>query len=200
MPDFITLTCPSCGGKLEVTPDLEQFACGYCGKEHIVKRGGGIASLAPLVENIKKVQHGVDRTASELAIKRIKDEIAGLTADLNKIPKKPKFWETEEYINGRYIALFLTGSITLFLFYNTLKFLIEFDINFILTTVFMVIFGYLFYYNSPFRKKDNSPINNQADIDAWDRQYSSKLANQKLQIDEKQAELKHHQDLVSNYK
>jgi predicted RNA-binding Zn-ribbon protein involved in translation (DUF1610 family) len=33
MPDYITLTCPSCGGKLNITNDMQRFACSYCGKE-----------------------------------------------------------------------------------------------------------------------------------------------------------------------
>jgi hypothetical protein len=75
MPDFITLTCPSCGGKLKITNDIQRFACVYCGTEHIVKRGEGVISLAPVVEGLKNVQIGVDKTASELAIKRLKEEI-----------------------------------------------------------------------------------------------------------------------------
>lgn len=75
MPDFITLTCPSCGAKLQVGNDIEQFACGHCGNEHRVQRAGGIISLAPVIEQIKHVQTGVDKTASELAIQRLKEEI-----------------------------------------------------------------------------------------------------------------------------
>jgi ribosomal protein S27AE len=74
MPEFVTLTCPSCGGKLQITPDLDRFACGYCGAEHVVKRGGGIVALEPIVHGLKQVQAGVDRTASELAIKRLKEK------------------------------------------------------------------------------------------------------------------------------
>ncbi|MFL7795121.1 MAG: hypothetical protein AB8I69_23480 [Anaerolineae bacterium] len=29
--DSITLTCPSCGGKLQVTNDIDRFACTHCG-------------------------------------------------------------------------------------------------------------------------------------------------------------------------
>jgi hypothetical protein len=78
MADFVTLSCPTCGGKLQVTPDLDRFACAHCGNEHVVRRGGGIVSLAPVVEGIDKVRVGVDKTASELAIRRLKEEIADL--------------------------------------------------------------------------------------------------------------------------
>jgi hypothetical protein len=76
--DFVTLSCPSCGGKLQITADIERFACAFCGNEHIVKRGGGIITLSPVVEGLKNVQTGVDKTASELAIQRLTREIAEL--------------------------------------------------------------------------------------------------------------------------
>ncbi|MDP1714155.1 MAG: hypothetical protein Q8L41_05360 [Anaerolineales bacterium] len=84
MAEFVTLTCPSCGGKLQITNDIEQFVCGYCGSEHIVRRGGGIIALAPVIEGIKKVQIGTDKTASELAIKRLEKEIHDLRSELIK--------------------------------------------------------------------------------------------------------------------
>jgi DNA-directed RNA polymerase subunit RPC12/RpoP len=78
MADFVTLSCPSCGGKLEITDDVERFACAHCGREHIVKRSGGIVSLSPVVDAIRQVGIGVDKTAAELAIVRLKTEISEL--------------------------------------------------------------------------------------------------------------------------
>lgn len=75
MPDLVTLSCPSCGGKLNITNDIERFACGHSGREHVVKRAGGIVSLSPVVEALKKVEVVVDKTASELAINRLQREI-----------------------------------------------------------------------------------------------------------------------------
>ena len=75
MSDFITLSCPNCGGKLNITKDLNIFACGYCGMEQVVNRVGGTISLKPLVEKLTNIQGGVDKTASELAIRRLKEEI-----------------------------------------------------------------------------------------------------------------------------
>lgn len=88
MPDFVTLTCPSCGGQLEITTDVDRFACGYCGTEHLVKRGGGIVTLAPVVEGIKKVQVGVDKTASELALVRLAGEIHNINQELHKLDRQ----------------------------------------------------------------------------------------------------------------
>ena len=85
MPDFISLTCPSCGSKLQITEGIERFTCSSCGNEHIIKRGGGIVSIAPVVEGLKEVKSGVDKTASELAIARLKDEIRELKAEREEL-------------------------------------------------------------------------------------------------------------------
>lgn len=82
MSGFITLTCPSCGGKLKITKDIERFACAHCGTEHLVTRGDGIVSLAPVLELVSK---GVDFTASELAIVRLDKEIIETELQLNNI-------------------------------------------------------------------------------------------------------------------
>ena len=68
MPDFVTLTCPACGGKLHVTKEIDKFACGHCGSEHLVRREGGLIYLAPLVAGIAQIRTGVDKTAAELAV------------------------------------------------------------------------------------------------------------------------------------
>jgi len=87
MSDFITLSCPSCGAKLEITQDINRFACSHCGQEHIVKRSGGIVSLSPVVEAINQVKSGVDKTAAELALARIPKEIIALEDDKNNLLK-----------------------------------------------------------------------------------------------------------------
>ena len=74
MSEFVTLTCPSCGGTLEVTSEIERFVCQYCGKMHIIKRSGGTIFL----DGLAQVMTGVDRTGSELAIVRLKEEISAL--------------------------------------------------------------------------------------------------------------------------
>ncbi len=80
MADLITLSCPSCGGSLQITSEIDRFACGYCGQEHIVNRKGGIVSLFPVVDALKRVSAGVDKTASELAIIRLQKEIIELNS------------------------------------------------------------------------------------------------------------------------
>ena len=90
--DFITLACPSCGGKMHITANIERFACQFCGHEHIVRRSGGVIALEPVMQaigqinqNISQVGDGINRIygsaekqASEAAIQRLKAEIADI--------------------------------------------------------------------------------------------------------------------------
>ena len=77
MTDFITLSCPTCGGTLHITPDVDRFACAHCGNEHLVKRTGGVVALQPLADSLTGLRHATDRTASEMALRRLSDELAG---------------------------------------------------------------------------------------------------------------------------
>ena len=85
MADFVSLTCPSCQGKLQIGRDLEGFACSYCGTEYVVNRGGGVVSLSPVVDGLKRVERGVDRTASELAIARLQNDVDKLLKQLRAV-------------------------------------------------------------------------------------------------------------------
>ena len=78
MTDYISLTCPTCGTKLKITDDMNNFACSHCGSEYIVKREGGAISLVPFVESEKGTNDGVEKTESELAIPRLEKEIKQL--------------------------------------------------------------------------------------------------------------------------
>jgi DNA-directed RNA polymerase subunit RPC12/RpoP len=88
MENLITLSCPTCGGKLEITENIDRFVCDYCGSEYIVKRGGGIVSLAPVVESIQKMQSDTNVIRSELAIRRLEKEILDLQKKIDEINTK----------------------------------------------------------------------------------------------------------------
>jgi predicted RNA-binding Zn-ribbon protein involved in translation (DUF1610 family) len=75
-----TLKCTSCGSSLNVSSDMERFACGYCGTDQVVLRSGGTVSLKPVEDAIHKVQVGTDKTAAELALVRLPKELAELEA------------------------------------------------------------------------------------------------------------------------
>lgn len=76
----ISLKCSNCGANLEITNEMSTFACGYCGASQIVERSGGTVSLKLLTTAISNVQIGTDKTAAELAINRLKDELRELEA------------------------------------------------------------------------------------------------------------------------
>ena len=74
MLKVISIKCANCGAGLEITPEMEQFSCGYCGATQIVYRQGGTVSLKIIGDAIRRVQVGVDKTAAELAITRLTKE------------------------------------------------------------------------------------------------------------------------------
>jgi len=45
MPDLISLICPSCGGKLQVSANATSLTCQHCGNEHLVKHEAGAITL-----------------------------------------------------------------------------------------------------------------------------------------------------------
>ena len=89
----LTLKCPSCGADLQITSDMDRFACGYCGTEQIVRRQGGTVVLRMITSAIAQVQISTDRTAAELAINRLSQELddmgAALTALNHSKPTDP---------------------------------------------------------------------------------------------------------------
>lgn len=80
MDDFVTLTCTSCGGKLKITPDLENFACSYCGVEYMVKRDEGTIALKPLVDELMKMSVSLEKAANQIEINRLNLEISQLAS------------------------------------------------------------------------------------------------------------------------
>jgi phage FluMu protein Com len=83
MPDFITLSCPSCGHRLQITEDIDRFACAACGNEHIVNRSGGIVTLKPVIEGITRSQ--VHAAGSQMNPVQPPVENLNITAE----PEKP---------------------------------------------------------------------------------------------------------------
>lgn len=45
MTDLITLSCPSCGAKLKISPHATSYICDYCGNEYLIKKEGNIYNL-----------------------------------------------------------------------------------------------------------------------------------------------------------
>jgi predicted RNA-binding Zn-ribbon protein involved in translation (DUF1610 family) len=45
MPGLISLVCPSCGGKLQVSASVTSLTCQHCGNKHLVKHDDGVITL-----------------------------------------------------------------------------------------------------------------------------------------------------------
>lgn len=110
MADFITLACPSCAGQLKVTEDMDRFACRHCGREHLVKREAGHVELAPVVKHIERMSRTLDRQATELAIRRLRDDRKELLARVES--RKRALWAAKgdaALIRRRLIRSFVAG-------------------------------------------------------------------------------------------
>ena len=87
---ILSMNCASCSAPLEIKPETTQFVCAYCGSAQIVDRSGGTVTLNLVAETLGKVQQGTDRTASELALVRLKKELRSLPyPDLYYEPQRP---------------------------------------------------------------------------------------------------------------
>lgn len=82
---MIPLKCAGCGAMLDISPDMDVFACGYCGLNQQVERRGGTVALKQVGEAIRRVQAGTDRTAAELAIRRLTAELEDAKAQRQEI-------------------------------------------------------------------------------------------------------------------
>lgn len=114
----ITLKCPGCGANLAITPEMDTFACGYCGIQQMVQRSGGTVNLKLIGEAIARVQLGTDRTAAELAIRRLREDLAGAETERERLNLAIAGGETiTGYLVIAFIAL-LVATITC-LYYRT---------------------------------------------------------------------------------
>ncbi len=77
---IFSLKCVNCGAALEVKQDIDEFACGYCGVQQHVERGGGIVSLRRLEDALDDVKLGTNRAASELALSRLHADVNAICA------------------------------------------------------------------------------------------------------------------------
>lgn len=82
MDKAIAMGCPNCGAGLEITSDLETFACAYCGSTIKVTRHGGTVSLTQLEQAINGIKTSTDHIAAELALKRLGGELGEVTSEI----------------------------------------------------------------------------------------------------------------------
>lgn len=91
----IAMKCASCGAGLQIAPDIDHFACGYCGASLSVVRQGGTVALRLVSDLIAKVQVGTDRTAAELALVRLPKEISERRRELDAMEERVCYLENE---------------------------------------------------------------------------------------------------------
>jgi predicted RNA-binding Zn-ribbon protein involved in translation (DUF1610 family) len=80
MSNLITLTCPSCGGRLEVTNNTERYVCAHCGNSHIVDPSERAESLAGEVEQMRL---RMDIRQMEENLKTLRERRAAIEAQLS---------------------------------------------------------------------------------------------------------------------
>lgn len=125
----IAMKCPGCGAGLQISSDMDIFACGYCGTSIRAIRQGGTISL--VADAIAKVQVGTDQTAAELALIRLKDELRTTTLAIEQLESaEPKeftpevfpTWSLQESILtaiGLFLAIFI-GRVSTFWFWGVI--------------------------------------------------------------------------------
>jgi DNA-directed RNA polymerase subunit RPC12/RpoP len=189
MPDFITLSCPSCGAKLEITQDVNRFACSHCGREHIVKRSGGIVSLSPVVDAINQVKTGVDKTAAELALERIPKEIEVLIAEKNSLLKVHPY---PKELSASFLAIEIIAGFA-FVFWSIWMF---FDPTIraagfcaLIPGILFIILGVRPILNHTTQRLDAKKL--------WEEKFGLRIKFLDEQIAMKQSELEHNRKLVS---
>lgn len=72
--ELISMTCRNCGGKLMITKNAEQIICQHCGTEFLICFNDGAISIQTIAQGIQKIEQSADKTASELALQRLKEE------------------------------------------------------------------------------------------------------------------------------
>jgi predicted RNA-binding Zn-ribbon protein involved in translation (DUF1610 family) len=81
----VALKCPGCGAALQVDQQAETHACRYCGVTLRVDHAQGAISLRLVADAVASVQRGTDRTAAELAIRRLSEDLKGLEREQTQL-------------------------------------------------------------------------------------------------------------------
>lgn len=92
MPEYFSLVCLNCGGKLQIQNDKLHFRCPYCGTHHLVRPDSGIVMLSEISSSLKGMQDGMNLAASELAIRRLKEEVKDLSQGKTVAEIKSTLW------------------------------------------------------------------------------------------------------------
>lgn len=181
MTVLINLTCPSCGGKLQIPSDIERFACGNCGTELIVQRSGGVVTLAMIECVFKTKAADVEKPGFEKIIEKV-DDIVSVKDSESELLKLKKEIDLLTYKKNNLKGGFLFGPIVLGIL-TVYMFINIFSGEFIGTfTVVTLICGTLCYIG--FRKyikvtndNNNQKIRIDKLISEKEKEYSKRLSS-----------------------
>jgi hypothetical protein len=95
------LQCPGCGAKLSVAKSLEVFGCSYCGATIKLAQSGGTVALELLTGHLEGVRRGTDKTAAELALRRLNETLATFRRDKDDVSTQRKS-KREEFLVARF--------------------------------------------------------------------------------------------------
>lgn len=116
--DIISLKCPNCGAGLGISKGMDVFSCAYCKHALRVNYRDGAVSLQELTVAMDKVQSNTDRTASELALKRLGDELAelrGRRLELERIQGHIRDRAMCWLVGSDFVLLFCGAFVALFM-------------------------------------------------------------------------------------
>lgn len=102
---------------------------------------GGVISLSPVVEGLKRVEKGVDKTASELAIARLNKEIAEIEHRRFELSNSRQGWQLGSAGCGTFIVIAMIAGIFSNRAQDIGTLLLGFGIGFILIFAAVKIFG-----------------------------------------------------------
>ena len=89
MSDFITLSCPSCGARLQVNKEKGTYTCEYCGVDHLIRpENQVVVTQNSDPEEMKSIKKVMDKTNSEMAIKRLSEEIKEIDQKIAEVKAK----------------------------------------------------------------------------------------------------------------
>jgi hypothetical protein len=84
MASIKPLKCPTCGGTLYITGDIDRFVCGFCKNEHIVERSGGVITIKA-VKELERFGVVHEKLAAERAIQYSTEKISSLQSEQTQL-------------------------------------------------------------------------------------------------------------------
>jgi predicted RNA-binding Zn-ribbon protein involved in translation (DUF1610 family) len=101
MSNLITLTCPSCGGRLEVTDEAERYICAHCGNSHVVDT----------IEQTVRLKAQVESLTIEKQIRHLQDEIAKLKTQRYQLRSELAELQNEDAPRRKQVQLYRLGIV-----------------------------------------------------------------------------------------